>query len=269
MFHLPLMVAMVTSICLSSCSWLDTSESELKLRQSETLSPNPQLNNFRSLPISNQKANTPPDINKSLATKNSCDKDLWQRLRKGYRLLPKSLPSRVHSYRKEYLQRREYLQTVFVRSRPFLFFIVEELEKSNMPFELALLPIVESAFNPFAYSRSHASGLWQFIPSTGAYFGLKKNNWYDGRRDVVASTTAAIEYLAYLHQLFDDDWLLALAAYNTGQGSLAKKISQSRAKGQNGDFWTLELSQETAQYVPRLLALADLIKNSQHYPLTY
>ncbi|MAJ80862.1 MAG: lytic murein transglycosylase [Porticoccaceae bacterium] len=260
-------MVMITSINLSGCSSLTTLESKLTISQSETPLSNVLMKPPSSSPTVNQKADTLSNISSAVLKKNNCSRDLWQRVRDGYKLMPTSLPSKVHTYRKEYLQRRDYLKTVFSRSEPFLFFIVEQLEKSNMPLELALLPIVESAFNPFAYSRSHAAGLWQFIPSTGAYFGLEKNNWYDGRRDIVASTAAAIEYLTYLHQLFDNDWLLALAAYNTGQGSLAKKISQSRAKGQNGNFWSLELSQETAQYVPRLLALADLVKNPQHYSI--
>ena len=267
MFHLPLVIAIVSFIYLSGCSSLSTTASELKILKTKILSTTQHSENFRSSPFANQKDVTHPNTNNSTATKDKCDNDLWQRIRNGYKLMPKSLPNSVHSHREVYMQRKNYLQTVFTRAKPFLFFIVQELENYNMPLELALLPIVESAFDPFAYSGSHAAGLWQFIPSTGAYFGLKKNSWYDGRRDVMASTAAAIEYLTYLHKLFDNDWLLALAAYNSGEGSLAKKISQSLAKGQNGDFWTLELSQETSQYVPRLLALADLVKNPQRYAI--
>ncbi len=261
------MIAVLLSMHLSGCSQLGTKASELKILQTKILSPIQHSENLRSSPFANQKDVTLPNTNNSAATKNKCDNDLWQRIRKGYKLMPKSLPDRVHYHREEYLQRKSYLKTVFTRAKPFLFFIVEQLENYNMPLELTLLPIVESAFDPFAYSGSHAAGLWQFIPSTGAYYGLKKNSWYDGRRDVIASTAAAIEYLKYLHKLFDNDWFLALAAYNSGEGTLAKKISESLGKGQNGDFWTLKLSQETAQYVPRLLALADLIKNPHDYAI--
>ena len=170
-------MVMITSINLSGCSSLTTLESKLTISQSETPLSNVLMKPPSSSPTVNQKADTLSNISSAVLKKNNCSRDLWQRVRDGYKLMPTSLPSKVHTYRKEYLQRRDYLKTVFSRSEPFLFFIVEQLEKSNMPLELALLPIVESAFNPFAYSRSHAAGLWQFIPSTGAYFGLEKNNW--------------------------------------------------------------------------------------------
>ena len=190
---------------------------------------------------------------------------IWQTLRNGYQLSPKHLPQRVTRFRQQYLKRPDYLAIVFERARPFIHYITHELNRAGMPLEIALLPIIESAYDPLAYSASHAVGLWQFIPTTGEYYGLARNRWYDGRRDVVASTAAAMTYLQYLHNLFDDDWLLALAAYNAGEGFLAKRIAQSRAAGKSGDFWSLKLREETYNYVPKLLALADLVKNPQHY----
>ncbi|MBV32914.1 MAG: lytic transglycosylase, partial [Porticoccaceae bacterium] len=133
---------MGTSINLSGCSSLTTLESKQTISESETLLANVQMKTLRSSPIVNQKADTLSNISSAVLTKNNCNRDLWQRVRNGYKLMPKSLPSKVHTYRKEYLQRGDYLQTVFSRSEPFLFFIVEQLEKSNMPLELALLPIV-------------------------------------------------------------------------------------------------------------------------------
>ncbi len=191
--------------------------------------------------------------------------DIWQRIRNGYQLLPKSLPHRVAAFRKDYLRRPEYLATVLERARPFIYHITQALDAADMPLELALLPVIESAYDPLAYSRSHAAGLWQFIPKTGEYFGLPRTRWYDGRRDIVESTHAAITYLKYLHRHFNNDWLLALAAYNIGEGSLARKVKANRSAGGKGDFWSLRLPRETYNYVPKLLALADLVKNPQHY----
>ena len=131
--------------------------------------------------------------------------------------------------------------------------------------EMALLPIVESAFLPFAYSHGRAAGIWQFIPSTGKMFGLKQNWWYDGRRDVYASTKAALDYLQKLHKTFDGDWLLALAAYNSGQGTVGRAIRKNRANGKPTDYWNLHLPKETKGYVPKLLALSNIVANPEKY----
>ena len=149
-------------------------------------------------------------------------------MRIGFELNITDLPSVVDDQREWYLNNPSYLTTVFNRSRPFLYHVVEELELANLPLELALLPVVESTYDPLAYSSSHAAGLWQFIPSTGQQYGLTRNRWYEGRRDVVKSTSAAIIYLSYLHQRFDEDWLLALAAYNAGEGSVSKAIQKNK-----------------------------------------
>ena len=164
--------------------------------------------------------------------------DLWQRMRIGFELNITDLPSIVDDQREWYLNNPSYLTTVFNRSRPFLYHVVEELELANLPLELALLPVVESTYDPLAYSSSHAAGLWQFIPSTGRQYGLTRNRWYEGRRDVVKSTSAAIAYLSYLNQRFDGDWLLALAAYNAGEGSVSKAIQKNKKLGLPTDFGT-------------------------------
>ncbi len=137
-----------------------------------------------------------------------------------------------------------------------------------MPMEFALLPIVESAFDPFAYSHSRASGLWQFIPSTARLYGLKIDWWYDGRRDVRTSTRAAITYLSYLNTLFDGDWLLALAAYNSGQGNVRSSIRKSSLPDDQISFWTLDLLRETRSYVPRLLAISEIIAKPEQYGIS-
>lgn len=147
-------------------------------------------------------------------------------------------------------------------------YIVERLDERGMPLELALLPIVESAFDPFAYSHGRASGMWQIIPGTGKMLGLKQNWWYDGRRDVVESTRAALDYLEKLNKRFDGDWLLALAAYNSGAGNVSKAIRRNKKKGKPTDYWSLDLPRETEGYVPKLLALKTLVRDPDSYGIT-
>jgi membrane-bound lytic murein transglycosylase D len=193
--------------------------------------------------------------------------DVWQRIREQLTFdIPEN--NRLVSQRNWYVQHPSYLNRVAKRAEPFLYYIVEELEKNDVPLEIALLPIVESAFDPFAYSHGRASGMWQFVPGTGTRFGMKQNWWYDGRRDVIASTQGAIKYLKYLHKFFDGDWLLALAAYNSGEGRVQRAVRKNKSKGENTDFWSLDLPKETRAYVPKLLALADIIKRPEHFNLS-
>jgi len=191
--------------------------------------------------------------------------DLWQRIRQGYNLTPESMPDSVGKQRDWYLRNPSYLKTVFSRARPYIYYVTDELDKAGLPLELALLPIVESTYDPLAYSHSHAVGLWQFIPSTGKSLGLTRDRWYDGRRDVIYSTQAAITYLKQLNKRFDNDWLLALAAYNSGQGFVSKSIRRNRKLGKGTDFWSISLPRETRNYVPQLLALASLIRDPEKY----
>ncbi|MCW8863460.1 MAG: transglycosylase SLT domain-containing protein, partial [Colwellia sp.] len=193
--------------------------------------------------------------------------DVWQRIR-GQLSFDVPENNRVVMQRNWYVKHPSYLDRVAKRAEPFLYYIVEELEKNNVPVELALLPVVESAFDPFAYSHGRASGMWQFVPDTGKRFGMKQNWWYDGRRDVVASTEGAIKYMKYLHKFFDGDWLLALAAYNSGEGRVQRAVRKNKSNGKNTDFWALDLPKETRAYVPKLLALADIIKRPEHFNLS-
>lgn len=193
--------------------------------------------------------------------------DLWQRIREGYNLTPESMPASVTKQRDWYLRNPSYLKTVFSRAQPYIYYVTDELDKAGLPLELALLPIVESTYDPLAYSHSHAVGLWQFIPSTGKSLGLRRDRWYDGRRDVIYSTQAAITYLKKLNKRFDNDWLLALAAYNSGQGFVSKSIRRNRKLGKGTDFWSISLPRETRNYVPQLLALATLIRDPEKYDL--
>jgi len=192
--------------------------------------------------------------------------DVWQRIR-GQLTFDIPQNNRVIMQRNWYAKHSSYLTRVAKRAEPFLYYIVEELEKNNVPIELALLPVVESAFDPFAYSHGRASGMWQFVPATGTRFNMKQNWWYDGRRDVIASTTGAIQYMKYLHKFFDGDWMLALAAYNSGEGRVQRAVRKNKRLGKKTDFWSLDLPKETRAYVPKLLALADIIKRPEHFDL--
>ncbi|HEX4926784.1 MAG TPA: transglycosylase SLT domain-containing protein [Burkholderiales bacterium] len=192
--------------------------------------------------------------------------DLWQRVRQGF-AMPDLTGPLVREKMAYYAARPDYLQRVFDRSRLYLFHIVEELEKRNMPTELALLPMVESAFNPMAYSRAHASGLWQFIPGTGRRWELQQNWWYDGRRDIVDSTNAALDYLAYLYEMHGD-WQLALASYNWGENGVARAMARNRAAGKPADFEHLSMPLETRHYLPKLQALKNIILNPEALGIT-
>jgi membrane-bound lytic murein transglycosylase D len=183
--------------------------------------------------------------------------DLWQRIRHGF-AMPDLDNALVREKTRYYAARPEYLQRIFDRSRLYLYHIVEEIEKRGLPTELALLPMVESAFNPMAYSRAHASGLWQFIPGTGRRFELEQNWWYDGRRDIVESTNAALDYLTKLHEMHGD-WHLALASYNWGENAVARAIARNRAAGKPADYASLGMPPETREYIPKLQALKNII----------
>ena len=187
--------------------------------------------------------------------------DLWERIRDGFALQELDSPL-VQNHVAWYANRPEYVRRMVERSQLYLYHIVEEVEKRGMPTEVALLPMIESAFNPKAYSTSHASGIWQFIPSTGKYFGLEQNWWYDGRRDVTAATDAALDYLQKLHDMFGS-WELALAAYNWGEGSVQRAIAKNRKKGLSTDYLSLTMPAETRNYLPKLMAVKQIIMNPE------
>ena len=193
--------------------------------------------------------------------------DVWERISMQLRA---DIPNdqRVIHYRDWYLRHPSHLNTVAQRAEPFLYMITEEIEKRDLPLELALLPIVESSFDQFAYSHGRAAGLWQITAPTGRSFGLEQNWWYDGRRDVVESTRAALDLLEYLNRKFDGNWLHALAAYNTGEGRVFRAIRNNRAAGKPTDFWSLDLPRETSDYVPKLLAVSDVIQNRDKYGIS-
>jgi membrane-bound lytic murein transglycosylase D len=193
--------------------------------------------------------------------------DLLSRIRAGFKL-SEFESKHLDQYEQWNSQHPTYLRDLFVRAEPFLFHIVGEIEKRGLPMELALLPAVESGYKPNAISRSAAGGLWQFIPSTGTYYGLRQDWWYDGRRDPIAATNAALDYLTSLHQIFEGDWLLALAAYNAGQGNVRRAIKYNISKGHSTNYKALDLRTETVRYVPKLFALRNIILDPEKFGVT-
>jgi soluble lytic murein transglycosylase-like protein len=190
--------------------------------------------------------------------------NLWDRLFDSY-ALPDVRNSAVEREVSWYVNHPTYLQRAQQRAEPFLYNIVQQIERQEVPGEIALLPVVESAFQPHAVSPAKAAGIWQFIPATGRHYGLRQNHAYDGRRDVYASTRAAIKYLKKLNRQFNGDWLLAIAAYNCGEGAVERAIRRNTYAGLPTDFWSLDLPQETRSYVPRLLAVSRLMADADHY----
>jgi len=199
-------------------------------------------------------------------------KQLWHRIRENYNIAPKASVEmnkqpQIEKYVKQYAEKEKTLNKMSTQATPYLYHIVEELEQREMPGELALLPMIESAFQPGATSNRGAAGLWQFIPSTGKYFGLKQNAWYDERRDIRTSTRAALDYLAFLHESFDHNWMLALAAYNAGEGTVRRAIQKNLKQGKPTSFWDLSLPKETREYVPKFLALAEVIAQPEKHDI--
>ena len=209
-----------------------------------------------------------PDPVEDAKKQTTDNDDLWIRLRAGYGLDLTIENDRIRVQRDWYARHPQYFTRVTTRSERYLHYIIEQAEARDMPLELALLPIVESAFDPFAYSHGRAAGPWQFIPSTGDYFGMQRTWWEDQRRDILKSTNAALDYLQKLSNRFDGDWLLALASYNAGGGTVSRAIRRNEEAGKPTDFWNLNLPRETTAYVPKLLAIAQIVADPQAYDVT-
>jgi len=210
-----------------------------------------------------------PDISSSLSGEIAPPANIWDRIRRGYALEDQGENHKsVSSNAEWYAKHQKYLDRTFNRAQPYLHFIVEEAQKRGMPLEIVLLPVVESAFQPFAYSHGRASGIWQFIPGTARHYGLNIDWWYDGRRDITASTLAALTYLERLHKMFDGDWLLALAAYNSGEGTVGRAVRKNKKLGKGITFWDLKLPKETRGYVPKLLAISNIVADPEKYGVT-
>lgn len=208
-----------------------------------------------------------PPKRKAVYSHNNSSLELWARIRNNFNI-SEMHHVKIQKYIKEYANAEKSLNKISTQAKPYLFYIVEQLEKRGMPGELALLPMLESKFKPQATSHKGAAGLWQFIPSTGRNYGLKQDAWYDGRRDISASTNAALDYLQFLHKKFDHNWMLALAAYNAGEGAVNKAIKRNKRAGKSTSFWDLKLPKETQKYVPKFLALAEVIGHPEKHDIS-
>lgn len=259
-------VVLVVSLPLFGCSQFNslTSRDPIPLTEADPLLLSAESADVLAHPAYDPNCYVEPEVYAAYPRPDF--QNVWDRVRAGFVLQSIDHP-RIVTHRDWYARNPTYMARVSERAERYLYAIVEKLEERGMPLELALLPIVESAFDPFAYSHGRASGMWQFIPSTGLHYGLKQNWWYDGRRDIEASTDAALDYLSTLHGYFDNDWLLALAAYNTGQGNLRRAIRRNQQAGKPTDFWSLDLPRETRAYVPQLLALSQLVAEPQKYKI--
>ncbi|HYQ72655.1 MAG TPA: LysM peptidoglycan-binding domain-containing protein [Gammaproteobacteria bacterium] len=255
----PASPAVLLCLLLAGCSTLDTVP-----QQDAAADANLFSETDTSLTQPAPAAGLPVDTSATAATGTF---RFWQQLRSGLQL---GGARHVEVQRQLAMYRRNasQVETIFQRGGPYLAYIQGEVSKRGFPSEITLLPFVESSYDPFAYSHGRAAGLWQFIPGTARMYGLQQDWWYDGRRDVVASTRAALDYLDRLHQYFDGDWLLALAAYNSGEGTVSRAIARNRKAGKPVDFWHLELPPETSVYVPRLLAISTIVENPGKYDIT-
>ncbi len=195
--------------------------------------------------------------------------NMWDILQENFTLSHEERNPAVREQIRFFMNNPDFLVRATTRAAPYLYYITQQVKKRHLPAELVLLPIMESAYNPFAYSAAGAGGIWQMMPGTASDFGIKQNWWYDGRRDVIASTKAALDYLVYLGGFFDNNWLLAFAAYDTGEGRVLAAIRKNVREGRDTDFWSLSLPQETRDYVPRLLALATIISHPEEYPINF
>ncbi|HAD08390.1 MAG TPA: lytic transglycosylase [Porticoccaceae bacterium] len=282
--HRMIVMGLLLGIFLSGCSNQHSSSARVvapvsskitkdktRIAEADALSVGPTARvserGLGSFPAENNTGSLSPRISTSpeQAVKPT---NLWQELATNQSFAPgvKQHP-RIHSQMPAYTRHKTRLSQQLNRAGLYLPYIIEQLRQKQLPLELALLPMVESAYDPFAYSSSGAAGLWQFVPATADHVGLERNWWYDGRRDLVSSTEAALEYLDYLNKRFEGDWLLTLAAYNGGEGTVSRAIRKNRGLGRDTSYWALDLSEETRAYVPRFLALASIIRESRQHKL--
>jgi len=202
-----------------------------------------------------------------VTTNATPEHDVWDRIRAGYGL-PEINSPYIAEYERWYARRPEYVARLVERAAPYLYYIANEVEARGMPMEIALLPAIESAFKPHALSRSSAAGIWQFMPATGRHYGLKQNWWYDGRKDIIAATNSALDYLEKLNRDFKGDWALTLAAYNAGEGTVGRAIRKNARKGKPVNYTALKsLRRETRRYVPKLIAFSNIIARPESYGL--
>ncbi len=221
---------------------------------------------LNKVPIKLEQCDAAPVVTEEINISAEPLLSLWQRMRSGFTLLDYEHPE-VQKSIKWFTDRPLHMTRLVKQAEPYLYYIVDEVEKREMPLEIALLPAIESAYQPLAHSHLSAAGLWQFMPATGRHYGLDVSWWYDERRDVQASTQAALDYLQKLHRTFGGDWLLALAAYNAGQGNVRKALRKNRREGKELNFWALSLPKETKNYIPKFLALSKIISEPDKYDI--
>lgn len=260
-------LSVVLLLALAGCATTSPETSNKKAQEPASVAAAPTAAPKPETPLS--VVVTQPESDKSIGTPDTVVvkknyPDIWARLRAGFAIKPLDGPQ-VDREIQWFVNNPEYMQRMMERARLYLYYIADEVDKRGMPMEIALLPAIESAYKPHAYSRARAVGLWQFMPATGRLYGLKANWWYDGRRDVQASTQAALDYLEKLYNDFDGDWHLALAAYNAGEGKVARMIRYNERKGKPTDYEYLKLKRETLHYVPKLMAMAKIVADPAKY----
>ena len=261
------LVPLIISACNLSSTRPDSVDPVPTADKSQTLTLTANLADHKT-EISSSKINVENDLNNQVAHKED-HSNLWFLIKDDLQLDSNINQRSVKDKIAWFARNQDYMDRVSDRAQPYLFHIISKLKERNMPLDLALLPIVESAYHPFAYSPSRASGIWQFIPATGKRFGMKQNWWYDGRRDIIAATDGALDYLQNLHKRFNGNWFHALAAYNAGEGNVEKAIRRNKKAGKRIDFWSLRLPRETRSYVPSLLALAEVLRNNAKYNINF
>jgi membrane-bound lytic murein transglycosylase D len=259
------LLSLIASASLTACATSGTQEPEAKTSEQKVAEETAEAMKLEAAETAAPLQAM--DITPAASDPLDVDGDLWETVRASFELDAHPEQSRVNSFIEWNKCHPDYLQRVTARGEPYLHLIMEEIKERGMPGELVMLPAVESAFVPFAYSHGRAAGIWQFIPSTGRHFGLEQNWWYDGRRDIYAATVAALDYLQQLNKSFDGDWLLAIAAYNAGAGNVRKAIRKNERAGKPTDFWHLDLPKETQFYVPKLLAMAAIVQDPDYYGL--
>jgi membrane-bound lytic murein transglycosylase D len=262
-FVLTRIILLVLIITLSGCATTGTTDTVQAVPE-PVVAPEPEPIPSSVATVDEHLFVPPEPVNEDGSEVYSYD-NIWVRLVDNFQL-PACSDHEVNlQWAEWYATRPDYMARIFNRAQPWIYFITEELERRDLPGELALLPIVESAYDPFAYSSGRALGAWQFISSTGKNYGLNQDWWYDGRRDVWASTHAALDYLSYMNDMFEGDWLLSLAGYNAGENGVMRQIRKNQKAGKPTDFWNLRLPRETRGYIPKLMGLTCLFKNRELY----
>lgn len=210
-------------------------------------------------------AGTPASTNKITVDSVTSSSEIWSRVRQRFNVSSSASQPLIQRHIKNLSKHQDYINKIMRNASPYLYYVLGEVEKRGMPSEIALVPMIESTFDPQVLSSKGAAGMWQIMPALGRLHGLKQNAWYDGRKDVYESTKVALDHLEYLHKRFNGNWPLALAAYNAGEGRVLKAMKQNKSAKKPTDFWSLKLPLETMHYVPKILAMAVIIKSPKTY----